>query len=82
MRVVTPRVVEVIGAPWCSHCRNLKKELTEANIEFTYRDLDEDIEAVHKLIRCESKTIPQVFLGDENIGGRTDTLQYFGLTGQ
>jgi cysteine synthase A len=71
---------------WCEFCWGIRKLFTELDIPCKAVDLDsvayqEDdwggqIRAVLNA-RLGSNTIPQIFIGGENIGGATDTFEAF-----
>jgi cysteine synthase A len=71
---------------WCEFCWGIRKPFTELDIPCKAVDLDsvayqEDdwggqIRAVLNA-RLGSNTIPQIFIGGENIGGATDTFEAF-----
>lgn len=63
----------VIGKPNCPYCDMAKKVLTKKGIEFTYIDiLAEGKSAAELTGRPDVRTVPQIFLNGEYIGGYTE----------
>ena len=62
---------EVFGTNTCRYCDEAKKLLDKHNIPHVFKNLDEDQEAFDQLYgRIGSwKTVPQIFLGAEHVGG-------------
>lgn len=57
----------------CPYCVRAKNLLNRLNIPFTEINLDGKDDELEKLReRTKWKTIPQIFIGDEFIGGFTD----------
>ena len=69
----------------CPYCDAAKQLLEKHNLEYTEIICDQDLET-KKLFRSmapEAKTVPQIFLGDDLIGGYTETKQQiFDIVGQ
>lgn len=62
--------LKIYSAGWCSYCNKLKDFLDENFIPYMSVDIDQ-------LDKFEFKTIPQVFDGDEHIGGYTETVEKY-----
>lgn len=74
---------EIYGANWCSFCVKAKNLLEEKGIDFVYRDIDnteekERLKAVFDRYPDIKKTIPQIFIGEQRIGGFDDLREYLG----
>lgn len=69
-------MLKVYGAQWCSFCKKAKDFLDTNNIQFEFVDIDQQIQKSTLLLDMNLKTIPQVFNGDEHIGGYTDLVEY------
>lgn len=59
----------VYSADWCSYCKKLKNLLDDNFINYKVIDVD-------TLPKFEFKTIPQVFIGGNHIGGCDDTIKF------
>jgi len=54
------------GAPWCSYCEALKKKLESMDVEYDYKNVDD--EGVREEMNAktnDNQTIPVLFVGDE-----------------
>lgn len=74
--------VTVFTLSWCSYCHAVKNLLDTLRVPYQSIELDSGIyleTRLHQQMRTElrrlsgSQTLPQVFVGDENIGGYTET---------
>ena len=71
--------IEVYGAEYCGACKRAKKILTEKGLDFEYKDLalvENQKEFVERLPGV--KSIPQVFMDDEHVGGCDDMSERLG----
>lgn len=62
--------ITVYTRPWCGYCRRAKQLLQAKGLAFTEIDIGDDErlrEAV--LARSGSSTVPQIFIGEQSIGG-------------
>src|SRR5579863_7565487 len=59
-------VMTVYGAPWCPHCKRVKKFLAGHRVQFDYVDIDEQPEAIERLQQVQGgrQIIPMVDFGD------------------
>lgn len=62
--------LKVFSAGWCSYCKKLKQFLDYNLIPYVELDVDE-------MEKFDHKTIPQVFEGENHLGGYTETLAHF-----
>jgi glutaredoxin len=78
----SPQSVTVFTLSWCSFCHAAKRLLKGQNIPFFVVELDTGIfrePALNARLRQElfsltgSQTLPQVFVGKQNVGGFTET---------
>jgi glutaredoxin len=71
----------VYSKPNCPHCVSAKRLLTQKGIEYTELsaiDLREElIERVTAVTGAAPRTVPQIWLGEQYIGGFTDLDAYF-----
>jgi thioredoxin reductase (NADPH) len=58
--------IKVYGAPWCPHCRRVKKFLSAHRVRYETVDIDEHPDAIEDLRRIQGggQTIPMVIYGD------------------
>jgi len=74
--------ITVYGKTECKYCNYTKKYLNNLNIDYEYISLDDDIKRknffnnLNKNSDNNVKTVPQIFIDDERIGGYTDLLNY------
>ena len=65
--------VTLYSADWCPFCNRAKKLLTDRNIDFEEINVDEKPGAREEITKKTGhKTIPQIFIRDEFIGGYTE----------
>ena len=75
--------VTVFSLSWCSYCHAVKQLLQQSNVPFEEYVLDQGAfanESSHQHLRQQlqhltnSRTLPQVFVARQTIGGYTETL--------
>lgn len=75
--------VTVFSLSWCSYCHAVKQLLQQAGVPFEEYVLDQGdfaSEANHQPLRqalkqlTDSRTLPQVFVATQSVGGYTETL--------
>ena len=67
------KAVTVYSTDYCPYCTRAKKLLAERAIPFTEHDVTEDPERRRWLVDATGqRTVPQIFFGDEPIGGCSD----------
>jgi thioredoxin reductase (NADPH) len=61
-----PTDLTVYGAPWCPHCKRVKKFLSAHRVPYRYVDIDEHAEAIEALRELQGggQIIPTVVYGD------------------
>ena len=68
------RVYSTQYCPWCQRAKGL---LNQRGIEFEEIDVTEDRELQKEMIEQSGRqTVPQIFFGDEHIGGYDDLVEY------
>ncbi len=73
---------EIFGTSTCPYCEKAKALLTEKGIHFVYKNMDDEQSGFFDQLvgRIKSwKTVPQIFLGSEHVGGYDDLLSRFEL---
>ena len=74
--------VEVLSKPLCPYCDKAKALLTRMNIPFTTRTLGEDLTREELLeISPTARTMPQIIINSEVIGGYDQLNTYIENTG-
>lgn len=65
--------VKIYVTEYCGYCKMAERLLTEMNIEYEEIDVTHDPEQRMALVeRTGKRTVPQIFIRDESIGGYTD----------
>lgn len=59
-------MLKVYSATWCGACRQVKQFLKQQNIPFEEKDIDTDKDAYDTLMRLQLRSIPVVYLDDNN----------------
>ena len=67
--------VKIYVKSYCPYCSRAKDFLTQKKVPFEVQDIENDPESAQKLFaRTGFKTVPQIFIGDECIGGYDDMI--------
>jgi glutaredoxin 3 len=67
--------VRIYTTPWCGYCHRAKQILEEQGVPYEEIDVDGDHEKRAWLRQVTGqRTVPQIFFGDEPIGGCTDLM--------
>jgi len=62
----------------CSHCKTTKLFLEQKNLPYEERVIGRDVSKIDLLeVVPDAKTVPQVFIDDDLVGGYQDLVQYF-----
>jgi NADH-dependent peroxiredoxin subunit F len=65
--------IEIYTKSWCGYCRMAKAILENEDLNFVEFDVTSDRDEELKMIeRSGKRTVPQIFINDESIGGYTD----------
>jgi glutaredoxin len=69
--------VEIYSKSNCSYCEMAKQYFDNQNIEYTLYDV-ENISTFKDLLarNPSARTMPQIFINDELIGGYTDLIEW------
>lgn len=67
----------VYGKPGCSPCQQVKMHLDQRMKQYLYIDITQmDEEEFQKFMARGHKTVPQVYLGEELIGGLKEVQEH------
>jgi glutaredoxin 3 len=70
---VTSPEVTVYVTDWCPYCQRAKNLLTQKNVLFNEKNLDDQPGLREEMIaRSNRRTVPQIFIGDRHVGGCDD----------
>lgn len=68
--------VKIYTKDYCPYCSHAKNFLTQKGISFEEINIEGDQEFAEKLFaKTGFRTVPQIFIGDECIGGYTDMIE-------
>ena len=73
-------MIKVYSTETCSACNSAKAWLKDNNFEFESVMIDEDIDAAKLMMSRGLRTVPQIYIGEEHIGG-WDDLRELGKVG-
>lgn len=59
-------MLQVFSAPWCAACKQVKQFMKQNNIPYEEKDIDTDAEAQATLTRLQLRSIPVIYLDDNN----------------
>lgn len=59
-------MLKVFSAPWCPACKQVKQFMKQSNIPFEEKNIDEDQEAYNELKKLQLRSIPVVYLNDND----------------
>jgi glutaredoxin 3 len=68
-------MVTIYGAVWCGPCQNAKLLCETKGIEYTFIDIQQDKDAQDMFTEKGFKTVPQIFIDEEHIGGYDDLVK-------
>ncbi len=69
----------IFGREGCGYCRQAKAVMESKDLEFRYVDIHEEGISQDDLAKTVGKpvrTVPQIFHGEEYIGGYQELMQY------
>ena len=71
-------MITIYGSPTCGYCSAAKQLCDEENLSYTYIDLFEEDNAIEDLTGMIGafKTVPQIFVDEEHVGGFTEFREY------
>jgi glutaredoxin 3 len=68
------KTVEIYTSPLCGYCHAAKRLLTKKGAAFTEYDVSRDPEMRAQMMQRANggRTVPQIFIGDQHVGGSDD----------
>ena len=72
--------VTVYSKDYCPYCKFAKALLQDQGIDYREIDVSRDTARLEEMVaRSNRRTVPQIFFGEEHIGGFEDLVAYFKL---
>jgi len=69
-------VVTLYVSDWCPYCQRAKGLLTQKNVVFNEINVDDQPKFRDDMIaRSKQRTVPQIFIGDQHVGGCDDLFE-------
>ena len=67
-------MIKIYGADWCGPCQASKKMCEDLGLEYEFHPFEN-----HQSMFAENgwRSIPQIFVDDEHIGGYTDLVAMY-----
>jgi len=73
---VSQPAVTIYTSGWCPYCRRAKDLLTQKNVVFSEIDVEDQPQSRQDMIaRSNRRTVPQIFIGDQHVGGCDDLIE-------
>ena len=70
--------VIIYSKDYCPYCTAAKRILQARGIEYKEIDVQVHPEKMAEMVtRSQRRTVPQIFFGDEHIGGHDDLVRYY-----
>jgi glutaredoxin 3 len=68
------KIVEIYTTPYCPYCIAAKRLLDKKGVEYTEIDVSRDQGLRQAMMQRAggARTVPQIFIGDEHVGGCDD----------
>lgn len=76
-------MIEIYGKDNCTFCDKAKKVCEDFKLEFTYINIDDNIEQLEKFVEMfpSAKTVPQIMWNKRHIGGFSELAAEIENTG-
>lgn len=71
--------VEIYGASWCQPCQKSKQLCEEKGLDYTFKDVTQDLNArkeVEQRLGKKIDTVPQIFVDGQYVGGADEFRNY------
>ena len=70
--------VTIYSKDYCPYCTAAKRILQARGVEYTEIDVQANPEKLAEMVALSKRrTVPQIFFGDEHIGGHDDLVLYY-----
>jgi len=70
--------VTIYSKDYCPYCKAAKRILQARGIEYNEIDVEVRPEKLAEMVtRSRRRTVPQIFFGDQHIGGHDDLVRYY-----
>lgn len=71
----------VYGTKFCPYCVAARRLLDAKGVDYEYKAVDNDLDLRENVMkRSGQRTVPQIWIGEQHIGGFTD-LRQLAITG-
>ena len=68
--------IEIYTKTWCPYCRRAKAMLKSMGLDYTDYDITDNEDLQQEMVeRSGKKTIPQIFINDEKVGGYDNLIE-------
>ncbi len=72
--------VTIYSKDYCPYCKAAKRILQSRGVEYNEIDVQIHPEKLAEMIAfSKRRTVPQIFFGDEHIGGHDDLVNYYSV---
>lgn len=70
---------EVYGKEWCAYCERAKQLLESKNVAYNYKDVEKSEDHRSEMLsrNPSARTVPQIFVDNEPIGGYDNLRKWF-----
>jgi glutaredoxin 3 len=68
-------MITIYGAIWCGPCQSAKHLCKERGYDYIFVDVQANKEAQDMFTEQGFKTVPQIFIDEEHIGGYDDLMR-------
>jgi glutaredoxin 3 len=70
--------VTIYSKGYCPYCKAAKRILQTKGIEYVEVDVEVNPEKMTEMLsRSRRRTVPQIFFGEQHIGGHDDLVRYY-----
>lgn len=69
-------MINIYGKEACSYCVKAVELCNTLDLEFNYTDVSKDQSALDKIRTMGLRTVPQIWIGENHIGGYQELYQH------
>ncbi|MFT6407672.1 MAG: glutaredoxin 3 [Arenicella sp.] len=70
--------ITIYSKDYCPYCKSTKQILQARGTEYTEIDVQTQPQKLAEMVILSGRrTVPQIFFGDQHIGGHEDLVRYF-----